>query len=761
MGARRFISAQNQNGATMSARVRAAVVCVVLALGLGLLAARATQFYVMGILDKNYEMTGEGAVWHLARVLPPNTSQEQFSETVLGLAEAHPTIAKWTVELRTGEEVTWPPPRADATSPSQTLRSSTITSLFGRCLALFTPVFPETVAVHRHEPPIGDFTLTIRTPDFHRFSSYWFVGLLACVGVAMVTGFVSAEPHVRLVRSFTTAFKRLGQGDCQFRLPLRAGREVRDMTRSFNRMVSRLDTMRQLQEQRNRQLEFLNQTKSEFLSIVSHDLRTPLTSVKFYTELMLDGQDALSDEHRTEFLQIMNTEADRLARLIDDLLDLQRLDSGHVKWSMQETDLRNTIQETVRSFELTAAQRGVKLTLDCPSSLPSTIVDCDRMGQVLSNLLSNAVKFSPAGEEVKVRVQHSSRELRVDVKDRGPGVPRERWSTIFEKFLQLEDPNVRESSGTGLGLYIVKKIVDAHGGSVWVESEPGQGACFSVTLPAGKALKKPEVRPDAVQMKPTVLVGDPDPFIAAKVAQIVQTAGFSANQAHSGQQLLSAAQRLRPVLIITEITMPDLDGLEMIRLLKVDSDTASIPIVAHTYASDPGQVLSAGAIAHLAKPATRDQVLQYAQAYQRHEQAPRQRLTIVIAHEGKEARRRIARSVTELGHVPIEAEDPDDAAHRISSVRPDLLVYAEGLAAKDDLTVLRQLMKKSDTTHLPVILLVESIRRQHTKFADNLDAIYICPRDLSTADLSGILAEVEESRITGDGDPSSEDSDHG
>jgi signal transduction histidine kinase/CheY-like chemotaxis protein len=751
MAKRAFISAQGTDDTTFSLRVRAAVVCAILALGIGLIAARATQFYLTSVLTRTYKQTGEGAARHLARALPSPFDERQFRNKVAMLAESHPAIERWTLRRPDGAEMTWPSTSAGRETTDPEHASVSENAFVSSGLSLFAPALPESISVRvLHATAFGELVLQIRTPPFQRFSSYWFIGLFVCVTAAGVVGFLAADPYARTTHALQSAFKRLGKGDYGFRLRPRGGREVRLMIRQLNVMASRLSKMQKIQERRNRQLEFLNQTKSEFLSIVSHDLRTPLTSVKFYTELMLDGSETLPDAHRAEFLQIMNAEADRLSRLIDDLLDLQRLDSGRMKWSMQEADLSDTIRETVRSYEGAAAAREITIHLDCPETLPLTVVDADRMVQVVGNLISNAIKFSPTGGDVWITVKSSSRELRLDVKDSGAGLPREQWSTIFEKFVQLEDPNVRESStGSGLGLYIVKKILDAHNGSVWVDSEPGEGACFSVTLPAGKALvAEPLGSVDESEARAHVLICDSDPFIAARIAQIAQTAGYAVSQAHTGQQLLSLAQRKTPSLIITEITLPDLDGLELIRLLKLDRETESIPIVAHTYAAEPGQVLAAGAVAHLAKPATRDQIEQYVQAYQRKDDVPRRRMTVLVADAKLDVRKRASRVVVASDHVAIEAESFEDMVHKAKSVHPDLLMCGESLVGNDDWNSLTRFKQSPDIVHLPVIVLVEKVFRRHARLAGKLQAVYVCQGDLSESELKDVLTDIEERKET-------------
>ena len=236
-------------------------------------------------------------------------------------------------------------------------------------------------------------------------------------------------------------------------------------------------------------------------------------------------------------------------------------------------------------------------------------------------------------------------------------------------------------------------------------------------------------------------------FVAAAVSRMAYVlAGFDVPQAHSGQQLLSHAQRTRPALIITEITLPDLDGLEMIRVLKGAPETEAIPIVVHSYTSDPAQAITEGATAHLAKPASRDQIVQYARAYQRREGAGKQRLTFVIGHADRTVRQRIARDVVSLGHIAIEAESFDDLAHRAATVHSDLVICAEALTDGATWPALRKLKQHPETSTLPIVVLVREIRRQHAKLAAGFQSVYVCREQFSPDDLAAILTDIEETR---------------
>lgn len=226
----------------------------------------------------------------------------------------------------------------------------------------------------------------------------------------------------------------------------------------------------------------LERMRTEFVANVSHELRTPLTALRGFTETLLEGADE-DPQTRRHFLSIMRKEADRLTALIEDLLDLSRLESGRLKVKLAEVALAELCADVVERLRPRAEQGGISLHLELPADLPSVRGDRDRLAQVLVNLVDNGIKYTPRGGEVRVTAQPEESAVRVLVRDTGIGIPRADLSRVFERFYRVDKARSRASGGTGLGLSIVKHIVEAHNGQLAVESEPGQGSTFSFTVP--------------------------------------------------------------------------------------------------------------------------------------------------------------------------------------------------------------------------------------------------------------------------------------
>jgi len=229
-------------------------------------------------------------------------------------------------------------------------------------------------------------------------------------------------------------------------------------------------------------LRELEQAKSDFVSTVSHELRTPLTSIKAYTATLRRKDVDFDEETRQQFLKVIEEETDRLTRLISDLLDMSRIDSGRMELKRREFDVSRLAGIVVEKLRSQATNHV--LSLECRGNIRPVNADPDKIEQVLVNLLDNAVKYSPSGGEIKVFLENKGKFVHFSVSDQGVGIPENHLPHIFEKFHRVDNRATREVYGTGLGLYVSKSIVEAHGGNIWVESELGKGSTFHFTLPA-------------------------------------------------------------------------------------------------------------------------------------------------------------------------------------------------------------------------------------------------------------------------------------
>jgi signal transduction histidine kinase len=227
----------------------------------------------------------------------------------------------------------------------------------------------------------------------------------------------------------------------------------------------------------------LEQLKDEFVSTVSHELRTPLTSIAGSLGLLVGKSAGALPKPVERLLEIAHTNSQRLVRLINDILDIEKLESGLVAFNLRRLEVRPLIEETVESIKEFARSLGVGVRIEADAAVGEVWADSDRFSQIMSNLLSNAVKFSPSDSEVVVTIEQVFEQIRISVRDHGPGISAEFKPHVFERFAQADATNARRKGGTGLGLSIVKGIVDRLGGKVDFADAPGGGAIFNVELP--------------------------------------------------------------------------------------------------------------------------------------------------------------------------------------------------------------------------------------------------------------------------------------
>ncbi|SHF59497.1 HAMP domain-containing protein [Desulfofundulus australicus DSM 11792] len=268
--------------------------------------------------------------------------------------------------------------------------------------------------------------------------------------------------------------RAMARGDFARQVTVRSRDEIGDLARSLNTLS------RELQEKISA-LQKIDAARREFVANVSHELRTPLTIIQGYTEAILDGL-ARDEGQRREYMQNILEEILRLRRLVDDLLDLRRMESGQFTLRKQPVDMGALVHQVVERFAGVAGERGIHLEVQLPDDLPPVCGDGDRLAQVLYNLIDNALRVTPAGGRVEVAARQGAGRVEVAVKDTGPGIPAHEIPLIWERFYKGDPSRRRAGGGSGLGLAIARQIIDLHGGEIKVESEPGRGAVFTITL---------------------------------------------------------------------------------------------------------------------------------------------------------------------------------------------------------------------------------------------------------------------------------------
>jgi two-component system sensor histidine kinase GlrK len=295
------------------------------------------------------------------------------------------------------------------------------------------------------------------------------VALLLGLGLAAIASYGILRPLRRLQEAIT----QIGQGNFGAAVDIPAPKDLQELVQTVKWMGKRLQE--------------LDDMKSEFLAHISHELRTPLASIREGTHLLLDEIPGPLAPAQRQTLQIMADSSQRLIHLISTLLDLSKMEAGMMPYQIAPTDMCRVADNSVAKLRLLAESRHIRILTEARDGALWVAADATRIEQVLDNLLSNAIKFSPAGGVVSLRMLSLSKEkaVQLSVSDSGPGVPSQELPHIFEKFYQGRRQRRTMVAGSGLGLAMAKKVVEAHGGRIWAESEPGKGATFHVVLPVG------------------------------------------------------------------------------------------------------------------------------------------------------------------------------------------------------------------------------------------------------------------------------------
>lgn len=309
------------------------------------------------------------------------------------------------------------------------------------------------------------------------FRNFFFEPLLVAGVIAALTSLLLALAITRSVtrplKQMAGAAEAIAQGDYDQQLSLEGPSEVRRVAASFNSMAAQVKTTQQAQR--------------DFLANVSHDLKTPITSVSGWSQALLDGT-AASPEEQQRAAGVIHDEAERMGRMVAQLLALARLESGELRLRREPLNVAALLEQVIASSAPRAAERGVQVGLTAPPAL-FVSADEDRLIEVFANLLDNAISYSPAGATVQVAARPVDNQVEIRVQDQGPGIPAEEQQRVFERFYQVEKSRTRsaERRGAGLGLAIAREIVEAHHGRITLHSRPGQGSTFFVYLPAHHA----------------------------------------------------------------------------------------------------------------------------------------------------------------------------------------------------------------------------------------------------------------------------------
>jgi two-component system, NtrC family, sensor kinase len=541
--------------------------------------------------------------------------------------------------------------------------------------------------------------------------------LLAALGFAVLAGMFLAGRMVGPIQALRAGAERIGGGDLSQRIRIKTGDELEALADQFNDMAGRLqesyagleqkveERTREVEE-KSRQLEIASQHKSQFLASMSHELRTPLNAIIGLTEMMVTNAARFGTEKAAEPLRRVQRAGTHLLGLINQVLDLSKIEAGKLELSPDLVALAPLITEVVDTARPLAEQNNNRLVVKCQEDLGSLTVDPMRLRQILLNLLSNACKFTKQGEVTLLarRVINQGNWIEFAVSDTGIGITPEQQAKIFEEFTQADSSTARQYGGTGLGLAITRKLARMMGGDVTLTSEAGKGSTFTVRLPtstevsAGDPISTDRGRSTRADC---VLVIDDDATARELIADHLKAQGFCVVTAAGGVEGLKLAKELQPTAITLDVMMPDLDGWSVLAALRQNAELADIPVIMVTIVDEHRRGIALGAVGYLTKPIDRERLHRLIRRFQ----APTRPTRVLMVEDDALQRERMLGWLERPQWIVREAADGREALNILREEKPDVILLDLMMPEMDGFEVVAALQKNADWQEIPVIVI--------------------------------------------------------
>jgi signal transduction histidine kinase/CheY-like chemotaxis protein len=477
--------------------------------------------------------------------------------------------------------------------------------------------------------------------------------------------------------------------------------------------------------------------KNEFVSTVSHELRTPLTSIKGYVDLILDGDAGEINDIQREFLGIVKENSDRLVELINEMLDISRIESGRVHLKIEPMSVADSVEGAVDTFRGVLAQTGRTVNVHVPTGLPPVAADRDRVGQVLINLVSNALKYSPAGGDVSVEAHHHGDMIVISITDHGLGISRADLKRLFTKFYRVDSAMTREIGGTGLGLSICKTIIELLGGEIGVKSAVGKGSTFWFSLPVApvEMVRIPLLEGPDGFTGGTILVVDRDPEVADLIDTYLTRRGYGVVKAHTADEALVAALRYKPRAITLDVILDEGDGFELLHRLKESPDTANIPVVVLSIVCDEGRSCRMGAANYLEKPIDQTRLLSMIDDIVGKVSSP----VALVVDDDRDVVRFLSETLRRKGFSVAMAYDGAEAVAALEQRIPDIIVTDLKMPKMDGYELIQVVKTSPEWAHVPIVVMTaHRIDPERIRLLDL--AAHLLNKPIT---LEGIASEVE------------------
>jgi signal transduction histidine kinase/CheY-like chemotaxis protein len=544
-----------------------------------------------------------------------------------------------------------------------------------------------------------------------------YVAVLLFMGQAAFVNSVLILAVVRMLFLFGASFFFLA-GIANL---LQKRRQIRELEAEQAREVAELTRLTQELQRRSAELEDASlrvqetdRLKSQFLANMSHELRTPMNSIIGFSEILIERLGDKIEEKHLSFLRHILTSGQHLLGIINDILDLSKIEAGRMEIYAEKFEVRQVIESVCAVIRGMGRTKVPVFTIDIDPRLPIIETDLTKFKQILFNLLSNAVKFSPGNAPIAISAFHSGNSqddgtITVSVRDEGVGIDPKNHEVIFDEFRQIDGSERREFGGTGLGLALVKKFVQLQGGWVRVESSPGKGSTFSFTLPvrsrAAVVSGTPELTPTEARAEPRaerVLVVEDDAQAYALISSALGSAGYLSIRARHGEEALHLAREMRPVAVTLDLVLPGLDGWDVLKTLKSDAATCDIPVVIISRVDERDLGVALGANDYFVKPVDRSRLLDRVRQLTGSSQSKARLLLIdddVSLHEILEE------ELTTLGYTIESAFNGETGFAAAKANTPDVIILDLMMPGMSGFEVAGLLKDDPSTAKIPILVL--------------------------------------------------------
>jgi signal transduction histidine kinase/DNA-binding response OmpR family regulator len=470
-------------------------------------------------------------------------------------------------------------------------------------------------------------------------------------------------------------------------------------------LMRRQDQLLAANQSLNRELEKQSKFKDQFLSTMSHELRTPLNAVLGFSDLLTEERYGPLNDRQHRYVTHIHTGGKHLLRLINDILDLSKIEAGRLQLAIENVALKTAFAEVLDTMRPLADKKSQTLVQNAAEL--GVRADNTRFKQILMNLLGNAIKFTPEGGRIELSARDLGDKVRVEARDSGPGIPLEEQKHIFEAFYRLRQSGKAE--GTGLGLAITQSLVELHGGELGLESQPGLGSCFYFTLASVAPLETNEILKRGSGLKvgksSRILVIEDNHKAAHLLQSHLTSAGYDVVVCADARRAVELAAETHPSAITLDLIMKPVNGWELLASFKSDPRTSAIPIIIVTVVDQPATGALFGADEYIVKPVDKPRLLSAIDRCLNQSEQSEHAHSILVVEDDLPTREFIAATLTKHGHVVALAADGAEARAQVTASLPDLVVLDLTLPKVSGFQLLAEWRASPRTAGVPVFVL--------------------------------------------------------